>query len=182
MTTDERWRVVEDFPAYEVSDLGRVRRGDRQKALIVSPQGYVRVTLFKGNGQPGAQRFVHALVLEAFVGPRPAGMQSRHFPSNDKTDNRLSNLSWCTKAQNEEDKRTHGTLVVGDRHWHRKLAPEKRRRGDRSATTKLSDAGVASMRMLFSFGATAIACAEWFGISHSQALNIKRFRQRAICG
>lgn len=53
---------------------------------------------------------VHVLVLEAFVGPRPPGMECLH--SNDVgTDNRLSNLRWGTHSENLND------LVRNGRHY-----------------------------------------------------------------
>lgn len=50
---------------------------------------------------------VHVLVLEAFVGPRPDGLQGCHW--NDiKTDNRLENLRWDTASANMHDKVRNG--------------------------------------------------------------------------
>jgi hypothetical protein len=51
---------------------------------------------------------VHQLVLEAFVGPRPRGMESCHNNGN-QTDNRLVNLRWDTKSENNLDRVRHGT-------------------------------------------------------------------------
>lgn len=60
---------------------------------------------------------VHALVLEAFVGPRPEGMECRHL-DGDPTNNALANLAWGTRAENIADKRRHGTIGC---HHRRKL-------------------------------------------------------------
>lgn len=51
---------------------------------------------------------VHQLVLEAFVGPRPEGMVTRHL-NGDPSDNRLTNLAWGTHAENNADTVQHGT-------------------------------------------------------------------------
>jgi hypothetical protein len=53
---------------------------------------------------------VHRLVLEAFVGPCPIGMQCRHFPDPNPANCNLKNLQWGTPMENTEDKRVHGTL------------------------------------------------------------------------
>jgi hypothetical protein len=108
-TPPEVWVPVPDFSHYEVSDLGRVRRKGRQAALRAAPnsRGYLSVGLYDG---PKSQhsRYVHRLVLEAFVGPRPEGLEARHL-NGDKTDNRLANLAWGTREENAADKRVHGT-------------------------------------------------------------------------
>jgi HNH endonuclease len=48
-------------------------------------------------------RYVHSLVLEAFVGPKPAGHTAHHW-NRDQTDNRLVNLRWATEDQNQRNK------------------------------------------------------------------------------
>lgn len=50
---------------------------------------------------------VHILVLEAFVGPRPDGMQGLHKSDNARN-NRLSNLYWGTPSQNAVDAVNNG--------------------------------------------------------------------------
>lgn len=72
---------------------------------------YVRVCLC--NGRSKRMFLVHRLVLLAFVGSCPIGMEARHFPNRDRSDNRLVNLSWSTKYDNMADKITHGTSTKG---------------------------------------------------------------------
>jgi len=53
------------------------------------------------------RRYIHHLVLEAFVGPRPPGTECCH--RNDiKTDNRLENLRWDTSSANMYDRVRNG--------------------------------------------------------------------------
>lgn len=58
---------------------------------------------------------VHALVMEAFVGPRPNGLEICHEDGNGHN-NRLTNLRYGTKASNQADKRRHGTHQDGERN------------------------------------------------------------------
>lgn len=64
---------------------------------------------------------VHRLVLEAFVGPCPSGMECRHFPDRTRSNNNLSNLQWGTPTQNNHDKVFHGTDNRGERCGSAKL-------------------------------------------------------------
>lgn len=71
--------------------------------------------MFRINGKQ-KRRSVHSLVLEAFVGPRPEGMECRHFPDRDPANNQLSNLQWGTPKENADDKIVHGTDGRGARN------------------------------------------------------------------
>jgi len=120
------WRELPGHPGYEVSDSGEVRSyariGGRRGARDVVPhllwphdhRGYLRVCV------GGRFLHVHRLVLLTFVGPPPVGAESRHLNGNSK-DNRLCNLAWGSKAQNEADKIAHGTSTAGSRSMRRRL-------------------------------------------------------------
>lgn len=113
------WLAVVDFEGfYEVSDFGLVRsitrkgigtRGVRGRVLSPFPDkaGYLKVNLAK-NGKTVTRR-VHQLVLEAFTDPCPPGMEVRHYPDPDKSNNALGNLSYGTKSRNTLDQVEHGT-------------------------------------------------------------------------
>lgn len=106
----ERWRPVvgwEDL--YAVSDRGRVQ--SLRKQIILSLQrrdedGYLFVTLCR-NGVKRVRR-VHHLVLEAFVGPCPPGMQCCHR-DDDPENNALWNLRWDTPKGNGADRERNNT-------------------------------------------------------------------------
>lgn len=111
------WLPVVGFDgAYEVSDLGQVRSvktGRLLKPARINSLGHLQVKLYRDGKQHG--RLVHRLVLEAFKGPCPPGMEARHVQTNDTSDNRLGNLAWGTYTENELDKRAHGTSSLGRR-------------------------------------------------------------------
>lgn len=124
---EETWApvTVPDFEdLYEVSDLGHVRRGPTGRILKpgLHPKGYHGVVL-SGRGKR-ASVLIHKLVLEAFVSPRPDGLEARHL-DGDPTNNRLSNLIWGTSSENELDKRRHGTSQQGARNAMNKLTEEQ---------------------------------------------------------
>lgn len=116
----EQWVTVETFPDYEVSNLGRVRRGGRELKPLPCGAGYHSVTLYPGP-RGGCRRYIHRLVLEAFVGPPPTPEHTAAHLNGNRTDNRASNLSWATIAENHAHKKLHGTQPNGELVWNAKL-------------------------------------------------------------
>ena len=114
----ETWLPVPDFEGYyDVSDRGRML-SLRKKLIMSTPPdgaGYPQINLWVNGQQKHAT--VHVLVLTAFNGACPAGMEARHL--NDiKTDNRWpENLAWGTPVQNcGEDRLVNGISNRGERH------------------------------------------------------------------
>lgn len=116
-------REVIGYPNYRVSDDGRVWswfRGCYWKELKPrKSNGYWLVAITRDGDQ--RHRPVHHLVLEAFVGPRPPGMEACHFPERDTANNSLSNLRWDTREANLRDVEIHGTMSRGETNGMSKL-------------------------------------------------------------
>lgn len=79
----------------------------------LNDQGYLCVTLYR-DGKP-YKRKIHALVAEAFIGPRPGGLEVLHGPDG-KLDNRASQLRYDTHRRNNLDKFRDGTQPMGEKH------------------------------------------------------------------
>ena len=119
----ETWRPVPGYEGdYEVSSLGRVRSllGKRPRILKATSnrRGYLSLRLCGPRGRRRA--YVAHLVLEAFVGPRPPGMEAAHGDAI-RSNNSLANLSWKTPLENAQDKFRTGTQPLGSRHHAAKL-------------------------------------------------------------
>ena len=109
----EQWAAIKGWEGlYEVSNHGQVRSLPRYrtKGRILrhgtTHNGYLTVT-FSANGRREA-RTLHRVVAEAFIGPKPDGMHTCHI-DGDKLNNAATNLRYATPAENEADKRKHGT-------------------------------------------------------------------------
>jgi hypothetical protein len=110
--TTEIWREIPGYEGvYSVSDLGRVlshprktTRGGTRKLSYAS--GYPSVHLSKDG--VGVVRTVHSLIMDAFVGPPPAGMMIRH-KDGISAHSVLSNLEYGTNSENVLDQVEHGT-------------------------------------------------------------------------
>jgi hypothetical protein len=178
---EEEWRpVVGHEGFYEVSDLGRVRSIDRwfirsdghrqfRRGRMLSPKragtrrNYLYVTL-----RFGRPRSIHALVCEAFRGPRPSGHQVAHS-NGISTDNRAENLRWATPLENTADKYLHGTM---------QLAVRTSRPGERSSRAALTWDQVIAMRSEYlAGGVSQRELARRHGVSKSQAFNIVSGKQ-----
>ena len=168
---DVEYRPIEGFPGYRVGNDGTVWTqwksrgghyvggigiggmviGTKWKLLLLQKAGgnkALRVCLRK-NGQ-NVRKFVHVLVLEAFVGPRPEGKVSRHGP-NGKYDNSVGNLRWGTQKENINDKYRDGTRVFGVVHHNAKMNPERVRKA----------------RQLHQNGKSCLSLSKMFGIAQS---------------
>jgi hypothetical protein len=169
-TSTMGWRPVVGFEGlYKVSDTGLVNGLERiiphaRNVQRTIPQrrlktdttkgGHLRVTLHRDNTK--RRRFVHHLVLEAFVGPCPPGLEACH-ENGDPTDNRVENLRWDTRANNHADSLRHGTKPIGSAH----------------SNAKLTEATVAAMRAALALGASVSAVARAAGCSR---VNVRRIR------
>lgn len=125
----EEWRAVVGYAGlYEVSNLGRVRSLDRlvphsipgclrkRKGKVLAgyrkDQYYIRVILH--DGTHGTTRTIHSIVADAFLGPRPDGLNVLHN-NGDPIDNRPENLRYGTQSENILDCVKHGNHTVASR-------------------------------------------------------------------
>jgi len=92
------------YPNYEVSNLGNVKSLNYHstgKTQLLKPEkiisGYLRIPLSKNNKK---KRFlIHRLVAMAFI-PNPNNLPEINHINENKTDNRVNNLEYCTAEYN----------------------------------------------------------------------------------
>lgn len=115
-STEIEYRQVVGHPRHRVGSDASVwvYKRKRQQWVMLTPfldkGGYPMVTLCQGGKQ--GNHHVHTIVLEAFVGPCPPGMEACHDPDRTRTNCLPSNLRWDTRKANHADKRKHGTAFL----------------------------------------------------------------------
>lgn len=163
-TTIEMWREILDFPAYEVSNLGRVRRKlDCRSAkaghvLKPSPSsnGYPIVSLVRVKA---FTRTVHRLVAIAWLGNAPFPGAVVNHKNGIRNDNRVENLEWCSHRENVR----HAIYSLG-----------KDRSGERHPQAKNSSAQVLKIHEAMMCGTPTIEIVRAFGVSETQLGRIRK--------
>lgn len=114
-TKDEIWKPVRGYEGlYEVSNFGRVKSLKRvvnshpvnckrtlpekiRTGRLNKKLGYMMISLSVGN--VNKQNYIHRLVAEAFV-PNPNNYPMVNHKDEDKANNSVDNLEWCTAKYN----------------------------------------------------------------------------------
>lgn len=139
----EEWRPVVGWEGlYEVSSHGRVYSLRTRKYLKAGmDRRHRHVALCNGNG--GKSYRVHKLVMEAFAGPCPSGLEVCHR-DDDPDNNHLTNLVYGTRSRNMLDRVANGThhnaVKTHCKHGHEftpdNTAPSAHGKGRRCLTCK----------------------------------------------
>lgn len=159
----ERWQAISINDAYEVSNLGRVRRIESSRILAPQPRpnDYISVSLVMCNGCQ-KRFYVHRLVAIEFCGGIPRGMEVNHL-NFCRHDNRAKNLEVVTRLQNTAHSKRAGKFVdIG------KNSP----RGEQSPHSKLTLDDVMTIRKLSEQGICGKALTDKFRVSNRQIRNI----------
>jgi hypothetical protein len=167
-STQVEYRQVSGYSNYRVGSDGTVQStfangllGGRVSWRPLARQkhtgGYLIVHFYKDKKRK--PMYVHRLVLEAFVGPCPEGMEACHN-NGDRGDNRVENLRWDTRKGNFADKVDHGTLLEGSQ----------------VGNSKLHEVNINPIRRLAEMGVYQWQIAEAFGVEQSLVSQIVRGR------
>ena len=94
----EKWLPVPDYEEkYWISNLGRLKNNKQIMKPMVATNGYLIACLWKNNKQ---KKFViHRLVANVFI-DNPNNYKEVNHLDEDKTNNRVDNLEWCSHKYN----------------------------------------------------------------------------------
>ena len=99
MSVFETFVKIEGFEKYEVSNLGKVRniKSGRVLKTSLNNNGYLRLFLCKNNKRK--HLYLHRIIATAFIDNPDEKPCVNHIDEN-KLNNDLSNLEWCTVREN----------------------------------------------------------------------------------
>ena len=171
VATAADYRTIDRFPGYRFGSDGTVwtawnkvpaspvrgwkfviGESWRQMKFTTARGGYSRVCL-----RDRRMHLVHRLILEAFVGPCPAGLECRHG-NGDPADNCIDNLSWGTHSANCLDKEDHGNGF----------------RGESNRTARLTESQVIEIRRRCAAGESQLDVRRDYEIDQSHISSIVR--------
>lgn len=113
---EEIWKICSDYPAYEVSNYGRVRNKATQKLMKPNYKNngkYAQVHLRIGvKGKHGKTITVHRLVAKEFLNPPENDEQIvlDHIDRN-KQNNFYKNLRWVSYSENRANSKEPGKRI-----------------------------------------------------------------------
>lgn len=163
-----QYRLLEGYTGYRIGSDGSVWTRKIRRSGVLTDDWTLMKTRLDHAGRPrlslinddGKKMFFNVcrLVLLAFVGPCPEGLECCHRNGNAR-DNRRRNLRYGTRTSNARDKIIHGTQP----------------RGEKAGAAKLTDDDVREMRRLRDEGLPYKKIADRFGVAkYAAQLAIKR--------
>jgi len=163
----EIWEVIEDFPDYSVSSLGRVKRitkGRHTKVGKILKQylsgwEYLYIRLYKNGKQ--FHKEIHILVLENFISKKYYNKLQGNHKNGIKTDNKSENLEWVTIKENIKHSYNIG---LSSNH------------GEKNSNHKLTEKKIIQIKMLFKLGFRNIEISKLYNVKPKTISDIRMER------
>ena len=139
----EKFKQIEGFENYQVSNLGNIKSIAQGKEKIMScgtsSKGYAQISL-TSNGVRKTFK-AHRLVALAFITNPNNYTEVNHINGN-KKDNRVENLEWCTRKENMQHATTTGLNSIA------KAIEAKKRKVYDKVTKKIYESTAEAARQL----------------------------------
>lgn len=124
---EEIWKTIEDYPQFEVSSCGNMRRIATGKVLKlnINKQGYLVVCVSLGKKGTYKSFKVHREVARAFI-PNPENKPQVNHIDGDKLNPHVTNLEWATASENIVHAYDNDLIDfrIGEEVWCAKLTQE----------------------------------------------------------
>lgn len=164
----EIWKDIIGYEGlYQVSSEGRVKRFYKNgNEKLLKPRnvgwGYLQVSLGKEGKK--TQYLLHRLVGMAFI-ENPFNKPQINHLNGIKTDNRVENLEWCTRSENQLHAYANGL--------------QARPKGEKNPSAKLSNKDVGAIYLFSNLGLNTNLLAEVFKVSPRCIQRIKNRERRS---
>lgn len=154
------WLTIKNHPNYELNKLGQVRKKPSNKLLtpFITTNGYLRIRFDKKAYQ------VHTLIATHYI-PNPNNYKEINHKDNNKLNNSIDNLEWCTRQYNM----LH--CVKSGRSSIFNICGLK---GVNSPSSKLSNNQVLEIRTRLEQGESTTSICKDYNVSSTVILNIKK--------
>ena len=121
----ESWKVIYDFPNYEISNYGNVRNNTKIVKAVPNKHGYNVVVLCNGIRKSVN---IHRLVAAAFI-PNPDNKPCVDHIDGDRANNHADNLRWVTVKENQNNPITKSKWIGRKAKPHHEKAVEQIKNG-----------------------------------------------------
>lgn len=97
---EEKWKTIEEFPRYEVSNTGKIRNKETGYILkqIKHRGGYYSVSLYNEPSHAHTKQ-VHQIVANTWI-PNPNNCSCINHKDENPENNNADNLEWCNHLYN----------------------------------------------------------------------------------
>lgn len=143
------WINIPEYPNYDISDWGMLRRHGAEMTTPIGKNGYSRKYL----KEYSKNILIHRMVAKMFI-PNPESLPFVNHKDHNRINNNVSNLEWCTALQNQRHARTSG-----------RFPPQQK--GEHAPAAKLSLDAVRIIREALKIGFSKRGIARYFKISPS---------------
>ena len=109
----EVWVKIKGFEKYEISNFGRVRKGERILKGYESNHGYLQISIYDESGKL-KNILIHRLVALHFIPCKigdPKKLQVNH-KDKDRHNNKVKNLEWMTRSDNMKHRYEYEKKII----------------------------------------------------------------------